>query len=111
MRRTYTQKEIYEYLKANPLDVQVHFGDLEDMNGQDFIFVDYLNELPTLRDNDAYYQSIVQISVLTKSYKDRKTLSKYIQQKFLSAPTFSVSDEHQYYQAQFNIGVFVYEQN
>ena len=27
--RSYTQKEIYDYLKANPLNVKVHIGDLE----------------------------------------------------------------------------------
>ena len=109
MIRSFTQKEIYDYLVANPLKVAVHMGDLEDMEGQDYIFLDYMSEVPTLRDNDADYQSIIQISVLTKDYEDRKTLVKYIKEKFLSAPSYSKSDEFEYYQAQFTIGVFIHE--
>lgn len=108
MRRSFTQKEIYEYLKANPLNVAVHIGDLEDMDGKDYIFVDYLNDIAMLRDNNADYQNIIQISVLTRDYEDRKILVKYIKDKFLSAPTYSKSDEFEYYQAQFNVGLFIY---
>lgn len=110
MKRTYTQKEIYDYLKANPLNVAVHIGDLEDTNGKDYIFFDLVEEIAELRDDRADYQSMIQISVLTKSYEDRKTLVNYIKNEFLSAPTYSKSDEYEYYQAQFNIGVFLYEQ-
>lgn len=109
MRRSFTQKEIYDYLKANPLGTQVHIGDLEDMDGQDYIFLDYMNEEPMLRDNEADYQMIIQISVLTKDFEDRKTLVNYIKQKFLIAPEYSRSDESEYYQAQFTTGVFVHE--
>lgn len=109
MRRSFTQKEIYEYLVANPLGTKVHIGDLEDMDGQDYIFLDYLNDEPMLRDNEADYQSIIQISVLTKDFEDRKTLVNYIKQKFLIAPDYSKSDEFEYYQAQFTTGVFIHE--
>lgn len=111
MRRSYSQKEIYEYLKANPLKVNVHIGDLEDMNGKDYIFLDFLNDIAMLRDNDACYQTVIQISVLTKQFKDRKILVRYIKDKFLSNPTYSFSDEHEYYMAQFTTGVFLNEQN
>ena len=107
MTKMITQKEIYEFLKANPYGIAVHIGDLEDMQGNDYIFLDYLNEEPILRDNTACYQCIIQISVLTKDFEKRKTLVKYIQQKFLSAPTYSRYDESQYYQAQFTFGVIV----
>lgn len=109
MRRSYTQKEIYDYLKANPLGTQVHIGDLEDMEGQDYIFLDYLEDVAMLRDNSADYQSIIQISVLTKDFDDRKTLVNYIKQKFLIEPAYSKSDEFEYYQAQFTTGVFISE--
>lgn len=49
MKRSYTQKEIYTYLKNNPLHVPVHIGDLEDMEGQDYIFLDVLNDITMLR--------------------------------------------------------------
>lgn len=110
MSRSYTQKEIYDYLVANPLHTKVHVGDLEDLNGNDYIFLDYLSDTAMLRDDDADYQTTIQISVLTKNYEDRKTLVKYIKDKFLSAPTYSRSVEFEYYQAQFTTGVFIYEQ-
>ncbi len=109
MKRSYTQKEIYDYLKANPLSVDVHIGDLEDMDGKDYIFLDFINDVAMLRDNNADYQSLIQISVLTKDFEDRKTLVKYIKDEFLSAPVFSKSEEFEYYQAQFTIGVFISE--
>lgn len=110
MKRTYTQKEIYDYLSANPLNVAVHVGDLEDMNGNDYIFLDYMNDVPTLRDNNADYQTIIQISVLTRDFENRKTLVNYIKSEFLSAPIYQKSDESEYYEAQFTTGVFVNEE-
>ena len=112
MRRNFTQKEIYEYLKANPLGTQVHIGDLEDMQGQDYIFLDYLNDIAILSDDTADYQTIIQISVLTKDFEDRKILVNYIKKQFLSStPTYSRSDEYEYYQAQFTTGIFLMDEN
>lgn len=110
MKRTFTQKEIYEYLKDNPLGTEVHIGDLEDMQGKDYIFLDYMNELPILRDNNADYQTVLQISVVVKNFEDRKVLVNYIKKRFLSAPTYSKSDEFDYYVAQFTVYVLLYEQ-
>lgn len=107
MKRSYTQKEIYDYLVANPLNIDVHIGDLEDMNGKDYIFLDYMNDVAMLRDNNADYQTLIQISVLTNDFEDRKTLVNYIKEEFLSAPTYSKSEEFEYYQAQFTIGVII----
>lgn len=107
MRRSFTQKEIFDYLVANPTNTEVHIGDLEDMDGRDYIFLDYLGDTAMLRDNDADYQTMIQISVTTKDYEKRKTLTKYIQEKFLSAPTFERSEEAEYYIAQFTIWVLI----
>lgn len=107
MRRSYTQGEIYNYLSANPTNTKVHIGDLEDMDGKDYIFLDFLNDVAMLRDNDADYQTMIQISVATKDFEKRKTLTKYIQDEFLSAPTYTKSIESEYYVAQFTIGVFL----
>ncbi len=111
MKRNWTQKELYEYLKDNPLGVQVHIGDLEDMQGQDYIFLDYLNDIAILSDDKADYQTVIQISVLTKDFEDRKTLVKYIKKQFLSqTPTYTRSDEYEYYQAQFTTGIFLIDE-
>lgn len=109
MKRSYTQKEIYDYLVANPLGMDVHIGDLDDMDGKDYIFLDFLNDVAMTRDNTADYQTMIQISVTTKDFEKRKTLVPYIQQEFLSAPTFSKSQESEYYIAQFTIGVILTE--
>jgi len=109
MKRSYTQKEIYDYLVANPLNTAVHIGDLADMKGQDYIFLDFLNDVSIKSDDSADYQTLIQISVCTKDFENRKTLTKYIKQQFLSAPTYSKSDEGEYYVSQFTIGVFLNE--
>lgn len=105
--RSWTQKELYDFLKANPLHTEVHVGDLEDMNGQDYIFLDYVNDVPMLRDNHADYQTIIQISILTKDFENRKILTSYVRDEFLTAPDYSFDDEHEYYQAQMTTGVFI----
>ena len=107
MKRSYTQKEIYDYLCANPLGTAVHIGDLEDLDGQDYIFLDFLNDVAMTRDNTADYQTMIQISVTTKSFEYRKKLVKYIKNEFLSAPIYSKSTEAEYYVAQFTIGVIL----
>ena len=111
MRRSYTQKEVFDYLSANPLGTAVHFGNLEDMDGKDYIFVDYYNDVPMLRDNEADYQNVIQISVLTKDYENRKTLTNYIKDEFLISPNYSFSDEHEYYMAQFTTGLFISQED
>lgn len=108
MKRSYTQKQVYDYLKANPLNTEVHIGSLEDLNGQDYIILDFLNDVAMLRDNNADYQTLIQVSCLTKDFEDRKTLSNYIKDEFLSAPIYSKSDEFEYYQAQFTIGLLMH---
>ena len=98
MKKTFTQKEIWDYLTSNPLNVAVHVGDLEDMNNQDYIFFDYLTDNPISADN-GYTDSLinVQFSVVTKDFEARKTLVKYIKDKFVCTVSFDHSEEHEYY--------------
>lgn len=107
--RTYKQKEIFDYLKVNPLNIEVRMGAVPDMEGQDYIILDYLNDIPTLHDDTACYQKQMQITCLTKDYENRKTLINYIQDKFLTSANYMMSDQSDYYIAQFTIGVFIYE--
>ena len=57
----YTQKEIYDYLLANPLEVDVSVGDVEDLNGKDYIFLDYTSDNLISSDNRGVYQTYLQI--------------------------------------------------
>lgn len=107
--RTYTQKEIFDILSANPLSLEVKMGAVEDLEGQDYIILDYLNDLPVLHDDTACYQKQMQITTLTKDYEDRRTLINYVQNKFLTSATYTMSLQSDYYVAQFTIGVFIYE--
>ena len=109
MKRLYTQKEIYGLLCDNPLKLEVHIGDLEDMQGKDYIFLDYFSENSIGSDNDGVYQTIFQISIATKDFEKRKQLVNYIKTLFYSSPTYTKSDDSEYYIAQFNIGVFIRE--
>ena len=47
-----------------------------------------MNELPILRDNNADYQTVLQISVVVKNFEDRKVLVNYIKKRFLSGILF-----------------------
>lgn len=107
--RTYTQQEVYDYLAANPLDIEVRMGAVPDMMGNDYIILEYLNDIPILHDNTACYQKQMQITCLTQDFEKRKTLIDYIQSKFLTSANYTMSDQSDYYVAQFTIGVFIYE--
>lgn len=107
MKRNFTQKEIYEYLSNNPLGVEVHIGDLEDMQGKDYIFLDYLNEDLIGFDDMGMYQTFIQISVATKDYDNRMILVKYIKELFVYKPDYSHDDEAEYYLAQADVGVIL----
>lgn len=109
MKRLYSQKEIYDLLCANPLKIDVHVGDLEDMQGKDYIFLDYFSENSIGSDNGGIYQTIFQISIATKDFEKRKQLVKYVKQFFFASPTYTKSDDSEYYIAQFTIGVFLTE--
>lgn len=100
MRKTFTQKEIWDYLCDNPLNVTVHVGDLEDMNNQDYIFFDYLTDIPINAD-DGYTDSVigVQFSVVTKDFENRKRLVEYIKNEFVCSISFDHDSEHEYYVA------------
>ena len=104
----YTQKEFYEYLKNNPLKVEVHIGDLEDMNGKDYIFFDYLSDELIGSDDRGCYQSFIQITVATRSFEDRKILVNYIKDYINVSVSYEKSEEFEYYLARCNLGVLMY---
>lgn len=104
-----TQKEIYEALCKNPLGVNVHVGDLDDLNGKDYIFLDFTNDEGMFSDNKADYQTFIQITCATKDWKNRKILAKYIKQLFNVSITYETSSSFQYYLARCSFGCLLYE--
>lgn len=95
--KVYSQKEIFDFLKANPYDVKVHVGDLEDMNNQDYIFLAYLYDNPIGYDNQAAYKSTIQIDVATRDLDMCRSLVKYIRGEFVASVSYTHSQEHEYY--------------
>lgn len=111
MKRSYTQTELYTILTANPLNTLVNIGELEDLQGRDYIFLDVLNDVLVPYDNAGTYQTMIQITIATKEYETRKTLVNYIQQHFTTPATYSTDSEFDYFLAQFTFGVFMQSEN
>lgn len=107
MNRTYTQKELGDYLADNPLGVAVHVGDLDNMNGKDYIFLDYLNEQIIPYDNNGCYKTELQISVYTKSFINRKTLVDYIKNLSQFDIQYLGSNEGNYFVANMTTQLFI----
>lgn len=105
-----SQSELFNYLKNNPLNVEVRMGAIEDLRGQDYIVLDMLNQTTTTFDNTAIYQTQVQISILTTSYEHRKALVKYVQDRFIAPAIFTMSAQSDYYVAQLQFGLFLYDE-
>ena len=94
-----TQKDIVDYLKLNPYNTNVNVGSLEDMNGKDYIFVDYLTENLIGSDDKGVYKTSIQLTVATKDFDKRKQLVNYIQNKFNVDVVYEMHDEYEYYLA------------
>lgn len=94
-----TQKDVYDYLKANSYGVKVHVGDLEDLNGEDYIFLDFLSADLIGSDNKGTYRTYLQITIATRDWKTRTELVKYVIAKFNVSITYEPSATSQYYLA------------
>lgn len=107
MNRTYTQEEIYNYLMANTLGVDVWVGDLYNMNGKDYIFLNYINERNIAYDNAGCYVTSIQIDVYTKNLVNRKILVDYIKGLSQFSITYALSNEGNYFVANMTTEVFI----
>lgn len=104
----YTQRNIYEYLVSNPLNVDVSVGDVSDLNGSDYIFLDYINEVIIGSDNDGAYQTYIQITVATRDFENRNTLVNYIKNYFkVMSIDYEKSFEFEYYLARMSKGILM----
>lgn len=102
-----TQKEIYDYLLANPLQTNVCVGQVDDLNGQDYIILDFLNEDLIGYDDKGTYRTYIQMTVATKDFENRKTLVSYIKQKFNVEVNYETSAEFQYFLARCRTGILL----
>lgn len=109
MNRTYTQKEIYDYLKANPYNAEVWIGDLYNMNGDDYIFLNYTSERNIPSDNAGCYITSVQIDVYTRDFVKRKQIVDYVKSLSQFSITYMPSNEGNYFVAQMSTELFINE--
>lgn len=107
----YTQKMIYDYLLSNPLDVDVSVGDVENLNGGDYIFLDFTNDDLMGSDNRGTYQSYIQITVATRDFRNRKTLVEFIKNYLNVTVTYEKAIDFEYFIARCTCGVLMYEEN
>lgn len=109
MGRAFTQAEIYNYLCDNPYDINVHIGDLEDMQGNDYVFFDYLTENIIGADNKSVaYRVNVQFTIAVKDFTKIKPMVDYIKDMFVVTVNYEKSEEHEYYLARCETWVFIY---
>ena len=106
----YTQKQIYDYLVANPLGVNVSIGDTENLNGEDYLFLDYTNDALISSENRGVYQSYIQITLATLNFSNRKKLVEYVKQFLTVSIDYDKSFEFEYYVARCTCGVLMYEE-
>ena len=107
MNRVFTQKELGNYLADNPLNVAVHVGDLDNMNGNDYIFLDYLYDRLIPFDDNGCYKTSIQISVYVKDFISRKILVDYIKQLSPFSINYSSSNEGNYFVANMTTDIFL----
>lgn len=94
-----TQKELLDYLKLNTLNTKVHCGDLPSLNGEDYIFVDLLDDVVIPSDDKAIYKTSIQIVVASQDYEVRNTLVSYIKDKLNVSVRYDRQNEYQYFLA------------
>lgn len=95
----YSQKDIYDYLSANPLNTIVAVGDVEDLNGRDYIFLDYTGEQLIGSDNRGCYKTSIQVTVATRDFENRKILVDYVKQLTNFSITYEKDIDFEYYVA------------
>lgn len=103
----YTQEMIYDYLLANPLNVDVSVGDVEDLNGKDYLFLDYTDDQLISYDDKGAYQTHIQITVATRDFENRKTLVDYIKSYLNVSVTYEKAIDFEYFLARCVCGVLI----
>lgn len=104
----YTQKDIFDYLLQNPLGVEVHVGSLEDLNGQDYIFFNYLNDNLIGSDDKGVYRTRMQIAIATRDFERNKVLTDYVKNFLNVSVSFDKSFEFEYYLTRCECGVLMH---
>lgn len=104
----YTQKQIYDYLLANPIGAPVEVGDVDDLNGSDYIFFNYLYDTLIGSDDKGVYRSNINITVFSRDFENMKRQVDYIKDFFNVSVSYSHSNEYEYFTAICECGVLIH---
>lgn len=105
----YTQKEIWDYLVANPLSAPVNVGDIDLKNGRDYIFLDYVGDDVLASDNRGDYRRNIQITIATKNFENRNILVRYVKQLLNVSVQYDKAFDFEYFMARCECGILMYE--
>lgn len=103
----YSQQGIYDTLRGNPLGFEVWIGDLDDMNGEDYIFFDRSTESLIPSDNHGVYRTYVQFTVASRDYDKCRITTNYIKSIYNVSVNYEKSSEFEYYLARCNCTLLI----
>lgn len=107
MNKSFTQKQLGDYLSSNPYGIELYVGDKELKNGIDYIFLDYMNENIIPSDNKGCYTTTIQISIYCKDFAKRKKVVDYVKKLVQCSIEYEGSDEGNYYIAILRSEIFL----
>ena len=99
MNNLFTQKKIKDFLEANPYNTKVEVGSVEDLNGQDYIILNYSRDTIIGFNNKGIYTTLTTFTVCTKDFDKRKSLVEYIKSRFNVEVEYEPANDYQYYVA------------
>ena len=82
-------------------------GDVNELNGKDYIFLDYTDEELIGSDNRGEYQMYLQITVATRDFDSRKALVEYVKNLLNVTITYEKDFDFEYYIARCTCGVLM----
>lgn len=106
----YSQRGIYDTLRGNPLGIDVCIGDLEDMNGKDYIFLDYENEDLIPSDDHGVYRTSIQVTVASRNFDRLKITTNYLKSIYNFSVDYEKSSDFEYYLARCTTTILIKEQ-
>lgn len=108
-RRMIKQQEMFELLQNNPLNIAVDIGDLEEMDGSDYICFDKLEDTYIGYDDTGIHQTTIRFTVRCKSYDDRDTTIDFLKENFKGDVSYEHDTEQEYFIGRLTTGVFIIE--
>lgn len=104
MKKNFKQSEIQALLLANPHAIKVNF-DEENAIETNAIFWDWIGDVKVSSDNNAFYKSIIQLSIYCKNAKILRETCDFIKQHFVIE--FEIEKDNDYIKAIGDVQLFI----